>query len=344
MRLDERASAVAGLTGDATLRWAGGLEFDGARVRVLDEVFGEVSAGWVHCSELVATLAQPIDLSDPESSSLGLTTGPRGAAEGLGLAQVECLGGVTLDHRTSDNQGQLSHERVRIATLSVNQISGAISGSGPGWVRSVRLTSGDDTLAKLPGQTGQQSASPSKLRFARVNFQRGLSGNLNQRAIRFHERVRAVYGPVLAWEHELPVESPSGPPPDTVTLACNELRVNEDPAGRYVASRAAPQGEGGLGPVEVQAVGAVRLEGASGDRGASFLAEGVSASYTQLKEVFVLQGDASRSATLWVRKDGSSEPARSVARKISYDRRTGRVKAEDIRGFDYQSPAGAPSR
>lgn len=325
VRLDRRA-ATAGLEGEATLRWSGGMEFDGQFIRVRDEVFGEVSSGWLHCAEMVARLSEPIDLTESNS---------RATAAGVDIAEVECVGGVTIDQRTSDVEGQLAHDRAQLATLKINQQTGAISGKGPGWVRSVRLTDGDDPLARLPGQTGPAAAAPSKLRYLRVNFQRGLTGNLHQKAIRFEERVRGVYGPVLAWEQELPVESPGGLSPDSVALACDALQLSEDPAARYSAG--APRQ--GLGPLEARAIGMVRIEGVTGDQGASFTAEGASASYTQLKEIFVLEGDASRSATLWVRKDAVSEPARSVARKISYDRRTGRVKAEDIRGFDYQTGA-----
>ena len=246
-----------------------------------------------------------------------------------------------MDYRTTDEGGQLAHERAKVSTLKINQQTGAISGQGPGWIRSVRLSSGGDSLGALsPGSADEPAAAEPGLRFLRVNFQRGLTGNLHERSVRFHERVRAVYGPVLAWDHTLPVESPTGVPPDAVELACDELRVHEDPASRFVGGQA----DRSLGAVEIRALGRVRIEGAQGDEGGSFTAEATAASYTQLKEVFVLEGDSTRNATLWLRQTASQEPARSVARKISYNRLTGRVKAEDIRGFDYQATPQPPTR
>ena len=328
VRLDQQAAERAGITGEATLRWAGGLEFDGNQIQVNQDVFGEVSTGWLHCEELIARLSQPIDLRNTNSGSIG---------RGIDLAEVHCRGGVTIDQRTSDQQGQLSHERARISTLTINQTTGDLSGEGPGWIRSVRLTDGQDGLAKLAGGNGPEAAAAPKLRFLRVNFQQGMTGNLNQKAVQFHDRVRAVYGPVLAWDQELQVDSPRGLPPDVVGLDCDELRVNEDPAGRFAGQRAT----GGLGPMEVRALGRVRLEGTQGDKGASFTAEGAAASYTQLKEVFILEGDSARNATLWVKQNAGSEPAKSVARKISYDRRTGRIKGEDIRSVEYEASGSA---
>lgn len=328
MPLDDRVGrALAAGGGEATLRARGGLDFDGRTITLRDDVFAETADGWVHAAELTAELARPIDIRSGDT--------PDGPIE---IAEVTCRGGVSIDRRDTDAGGQRSHQRARLETLRYNLQSGELAGDGPGWVRSVQLSTGDDGLASLAG-----GASPAKLRFLRVNFQRGVGGNMNQRLLSFHERVRGVYGPVLAWDQDLPVESPGGPPPDAVTLACDELRVLEDPS----AAAPRPKGDSQFGPLELQALGSVRFEGESSRRGQSFVAEAAAASYTQSKEVFVLEGHASRDATLWIRQRPGEPPARSVARKIVYHRLSGRVKVEDIRGFDYQAganPFPAPPR
>ena len=56
------------------------------------------------------------------------------------------------------------------------------------------------------------------------------------RELTFHNRVRTVYGPVDSWEQELDLTRPETLPPDSITLTCDELRLNEDP----VAARAMP--------------------------------------------------------------------------------------------------------
>ncbi len=335
MRLDSQLAAGKGLNeqGEATLRWKGGLEFDGSQITLRDDVFVEASSGWIHTKQLTARLNRPISL-----------TGGSSPGEGIDIVELECEGGVSIDQRMKDELGQQqSHQRARLSTLRINRLTGALSGEGPGWIRSVHYSNATESLGSLPGAKATPTAvAPAKLRYLRVNFHRGISGNLNNRAIRFHERVRGVYGPVLAWDQELPVESSKGVPPDAVTLECDELRLHEDPAAKFSGTWQSSGKK--MGPLEMRALGSVRIEGASHDRANSFTAEASSASYTQLKEVFVLEGGADRDATLWLQQNPNQPPARSVARKISYDRRSGRVKVEDIRGFQYQGGAASSRR
>ena len=340
MRLDSKLAANKGFSeqGEATLHWKGGLEFDGSQITLRDDVFVEASSGWIHTKQLTAKLNQPIDLSG--GSSFG-----KGPKEGIDIVELHCEGGVSIDQRMKDDSGQQqSHQRARLSTLRINRQTGALSGEGPGWIRSVHYSNATESFGSLPGAktTNTAAVAPAKLRYLRVNFRRGISGNLNDHAIRFHERVRGVYGPVLAWDQELPIASSKGVPPDAVTLECDELRLHEDPAAKF--SRTWQASGQKMGPIEMRALGAVRIEGASHDRSSTFTAEASSASYTQLKEVFVLEGNAGRDATLWLSQNPNQPPARSVARKISYDRRSGRVKVEDIRGFEYQGSPGRSRR
>ncbi|MGL4512859.1 MAG: hypothetical protein ACRCT8_07185 [Lacipirellulaceae bacterium] len=321
--------ALAGLEGEVTLRWAGGMEFNGARVALRGDVFAEATNDWVHCETLAATLDRPVDLRG----------GSSGGGAQVNVVEVECMGGVTIDHRSKDEGGQRSHERAQLATLRVNRATGAIAGQGPGWVRSVHLSDAQFSLGE-PAAPAQQAAAPARLRFLRVNFNRGVDGNLNERALRFLEQVRAVYGPVLAWEQQLPIDQPGQMPPDVLRLEGDELRVYEDPAARYAAG--APTSSGNLGPVEMRVLGAVKIEGAASGGSQPFLAEAAAASYTQAKETFVLEGDAARDATIWLVHDPAAPPAKTVGRKLSYNRRDGRLKMEDWRGgtFDGAGRSG----
>jgi hypothetical protein len=312
MRLTKSASgALAGLEGEVALRWAGGMEFDGGKVALRGDVFAEATNDWVHCETLAASLDRRIDLRGGSSGG-----------ERVNVVEVECLGGVTIDHRSQDERGQRSHERAALASLRVNRATGAIMGQGPGWVRSVHLSDAQFQLG--PAATAQQPAAPARLRFLRVDFRRGLDGNLNDRSLRFLERVRAVYGPVLAWEQQLALDEPGQMPPDVMRLEGDELRVYEDPAVRGV--------DGAMGPVEMRVLGTVKIEGAASGGSQPFLAEAASASYTQAKETFVLEGDATRDATIWLVHDPAAPPAKTVGRKLSYNRASGRLKLEDWRG------------
>lgn len=292
---------------DLHLRWRGGLRFDGQRISVRDEVLGEGPNDWLRCREMTATLTQAVDLT-------GAGSGGR-----VEIAQVDCVGGVAIDHRTTDAGGQRSHERAKLVTLSINQQTGAIEGAGPGWVRSVHLS------APVAPVAGAAPAAPrASLHFLRIDFQQGLTGNLNDRVVRFHRRVQAVYGPVDAWEQQVELDAQGRAPVGSSQLVCEELQAYEDPALRFAANPQGPDRK-----VELRALGGVRISGAQ-EADSRFEAEAESAVYNQLKELFVLEGDARRQARLSLVRDPTRPPGAFSAQKISYWRGTGQVKVEGL--------------
>jgi len=329
---------------DLHLRWRGGWVFDGRQMTIRDNVIGDGPHDWIRTNELVATLSRPVTFGKSIDAS----------AEEIEIKQIECRGGVTLDHRSIDPLGQRSHERAQLATLSVNQQTGELSGTGPGWIRSVHLAEGGNPLAGLAGgqprkrplqQVGAQAgASGARLRLLRVHFQGALLGNYKSRQMEFQQRVRAVYGPVIAWQQDLPVHMPDALPPDTATLACDKLRVHEDPLARYTGSatpRAGSQGLAQMGPIELQAIGGVRLEGAD-DKGGTFNAQAGVASFNQMKELFALEGAGRTRATLWLRKGPGEGVVKHSSGKVAYWRKTGRVQTENFGATDYTPTAGRP--
>lgn len=312
--------SAASLGGEATLRWRGGMEFDGTELAVSDEVFAEATGGWINCTRLAARLSSPVDLRSGRSS------GP------IDVDQVECSGGVTIDYRSTDEAGQRSHERARLASVAVNQRTGAIAGSGPGSVRSVHLGGGSGPLG---GSGGGSSAGG--LRFLRVDFRDSLAGNVNDRALRFVGDVQTVYGPVLAWDHQLPLASPEGVPPDAMELRCVELRVHEDPASSV---RRGPRGDAPLGPIELRALRDVRIDASVGDEGGSVVAEAAAATYSQSADRFILEGDGRGPAKLWYRPDADQPYTPSSAQRLVHHRgETGsRTSISDFGGIRYEPP------
>lgn len=327
-----RITATRDLFGQAThaatdlhLRWRGGLNFDGRRITVRDDVYGEGPHDWVRCREVTATLDRAVNFSHG------------GGGDAIEIAQLDCRGGVTIDHRTVDQQGQRSHERARVESLTINRKTGAITGQGPGDIRSVRL-GGGGLVSLAPGAPAAADRAEG-LQFLRVHFLRGLSGDLNKRELSFLGDVRCVYGPVLAWEKELALNSPVAPEADTATLSCDRLTVNEDPLVG-MTGQPHPQQEG-LGPLELHARGNVVLQGAAEGKGI-FTAYASSTSYSQSKEEVVLEGDNRSPATLY-QQDRPGDPRRaSQAQKLTYWPATGRVKIDNFQhGGARSTPATA---
>ena len=327
-----------------TLTWQKGLDGAGQRIVIQGRVLAESQQGWVQADRAIALLTRPL--------AIKRKTGQRGTSnQKIEVAQVTLEGNVVMDHREVDEQGQQSHDNLQLRSVTFNQLTGEIKGDGPGTLRSVRLTDQSASFADLagagrqpatttqPGAT-QPKAKEPELRFLRVDFVQGISGNMNQRVLRFHRRVRSVYGPVDDWQQELPLYDPDRLPPDSVTLACETLSVNEDPMG----PQPQPGAKKKLGPIELVASENVEIEGRS-DKQGLFQAQATTASYSQRKDLFVLQGDGQHDAVLRHRDAQTGQFVETPAGTIMYWASEPRVQLRDIhRPFDFQqnAPGNSP--
>jgi lipopolysaccharide export system protein LptA len=305
------------------ITWQGGLNFDGRTIVFERNVLVAGTDDTLRCDRLSAKLTTPIQF------------GQRIDQHTAELSEIDCEGQVMIDHLSRDAVGVASHERMQLAGLKINLQTGAVSGVGPGVIRSTRFGNGFDALAGGQNATAPARAAPraagNKLYFLRVDFHAGLDGLIYNRELTFYERVRTVYGPIDAWEQELDATRPESLPPDAMTLACDKMRINEDPlAARLAASTTNPDSRP-LGPVQLQAVGNVRIDGQAPGQGA-FSAQAARASYEQAKDVFILEGDGRAPATLWRAGQTGSPPA---ARKIIYDRSTGLPTVDGIQYLEF---------
>ena len=155
--------------------------------------------------------------------------------------------------------------------------------------------------------------------------------------MRFFENVRAIYGPVLAWDHELPIHSPNGVPPDAVELSCDELRVYEDPAA--VSQRRVAGAK--LGKIELRALGSVRIDAAASGKGGAMTAEAAEVNYSQASDRFTLAGDGQRLGTVWLQVDPTQPVTPTSFQRLTYYRNQNHLIVNDLRGIEYR-PAGPP--
>lgn len=315
----------AGSTTPVSLTWQTGLDAAGRKIVASGRVLAESQHGWVQADRAVATLTRPITVE-------------RDAAEGkIEVATVTLEGNIAGNHRGQDEQGQNSHVNFQLENaLTYDRLTGNIHGRGRGTLRTVRLSDNPGSFADLAAassptrSTTASRSQGSRLRFLRVDFAEGLTGNANQRVVRFHRRVQSVYGPVDDWQQELPLHAPDRLPAETVTLNCETLEVNEDPLGR---SPGVPEGE--LGPLEIRALENVEIEGRSEKNGV-FQATCAVASYSQRKDLFVLEGDGQVDAVIRTH-DPQGRRGEVPGRVIQYYRTTGNVKLIDMhRPIDFQ--------
>lgn len=314
-----------GTTTPVTLTWQTGLDAAGTRVVASGRVLVESQHGRVQGDRAIALLNRPLAVDRDATQAK------------IDVAQVSLEGNVVGDYVGRDETGQTSHENFQLKSIAFDRVTGNLQGTGPGVLRSVRWSDTSFGFADLGGAATQAASGPPKtpdkpqLRFLRVDFEQGLSGNANQRVVRFHRRVRSVYGPVDDWQQELPLHAPDRLPVDTVTLACETLEVNEDPLGRPPAGSKTK-----IGPLEIRAIDNVEIEGRSEKSGA-FQAQSMTASYSQSKDMFLLEGDGQQDAVIRTRDPMSGRYSETPARSIAYWRTTGVVKLNDIqRPIDFQ--------
>jgi hypothetical protein len=325
------------------INWKGGLKFDGQTITFDRDVIVSDTDSRLNCDRMLARLAAPIKFGEKVDQS---TTN---------VSQIDCEGLVTIENVSRDLNGVTSHDRMQLGRLSINQHTGAIYGAGPGIIRSTRFGTAQGPLSTLPGTkppldstlgTGRQAAvaaatNPSKLYFLRVDFHTNLDGNMYTHELTFHDRVRTVYGPVDSWEQELDPTRPESLPPDSMTLTCDNLRLNEDPIAARAATTpnknpgpsASPLGGLKMEAIQLQAKGDVQIQGQTQSQG-DFRIQADRASYEKSKEAFILEGDARTPARLWRRPQAGANAPPIEARKIYFSRLTNQVRVENVQSFE----------
>jgi lipopolysaccharide export system protein LptA len=321
MAKDLQGNATATPT-PVKITWQNGLRFDGQTIMFNGNVIVASADTTLKCDRMLARLAAP------------LRFGERFEQSAASFSQIDCEGLVTIENLTRDAGGLTAHDRMQLSHLSINQQTGDIRGQGPGVIRSTRF---GNSMGPTSGQSGKSratvtpaDASGSKLHFLRVDFHTSLDGNIYTRELTFHDRVRCIYGPVDAWEQELELTRPESLPMESITLTCDELRLNEDPAAARAARNnnnrvAQPQP---MGAIEMHATSNVHIEGQSAAQG-QFTIQADRASYDKAKEQFILEGNTVTPAKLWRRTVAGDSPPYE-ATKIYYNRRTGEAKANGI--------------
>lgn len=314
------------------LRWLGGLVFDGRTILVQRKIEIDGPDDRLRCDELSARLNASVNF------------GKRVDQTTIDVEEVKCRGHVVMDHKSRDEVDVTSHERMELDELTVNQQTGAISGTGRGVIRSTHFANQLPGLA-TPGAPAAKplAAGNAKLHFLQVDFQQGLEGNYINREITFLTRVRTIYGPVDAWEQELDANRPELLPPETLTLTSEKLRINEEALTANHRIRELAQVNGSpFGPVQMTADGNVRINGQSPAKG-EFFATADRVSYTQSKEQFILEGSNRMPATLGHRNPATGQQLDNSAGKIIYNRLTGQAEWDTVRAFEFTPGSGGGS-
>ena len=126
-----------------------------------------------------------------------------------------------------------SRDRIKTRDMILDRRTGRFHAAGPGWITSTRYDTADLSTAcrvtpagRAANSTWTQSRA-SRLIYLRVDYQNGIEGNIDKREAVFQHYVRAVYGPVQAWDQTLDPDQRGGLGPQGIVMTCQRLFVTE---------------------------------------------------------------------------------------------------------------------
>ncbi len=327
------------------ITWSNEFKLQGRTARFVGSVVARRSHEVLYSEELVAEFTAPLRFE-------------RSQAEQAELARLVCPGDTRLERRNIRHGQTQSVDRLWVRELDLDHQThrlicrgpgrlhttargkGAFSGlevGGPGSISDGSRSSGDAVQGGVAAQGGRiaregdagqdgwavqqggavQPSGTAGLSFLGVEFQQALEGNLQQRELAFRGEVRAVYGPVSRWDETLSAEHPEALGETGFTLQCERLSAAE--MGRLA---------NGSPAYDLEASGGAIVEGSD------FTAHAHRITYSQAKDLLLLQGTGRDDAKLVRRAPNGSQLGETQARKIYYWRSRNRVRVEDIRGFD----------
>ena len=300
------------------IRWQKGMELKENRITFSGDVVALTDEGSLQTEQMVALLATPVHFDGAARQNR------------TELAQLECHGGVEALFSQRDAGGFTSIQKIHLDEWFIaNHQTGQLRGEGPGWLESVHLSSNTSPLSPLAARNGSgrltSSAPPERgqrLQFLRVQFTRGVKGNIHERRVAVVGDCEAVYGPVDSWEQKLPTVKRGLPIRNTIRISSQELGVAQSPVARLSQSE-----RSGFGPVELSAKGEVVIEGRSGERG-SFTTHSHTATYDQQKTRFVLEGNSREPATITHEEYQGAPRSEQSFHKFTYNQTTDEVKVE----------------
>ncbi|MEN6404988.1 MAG: hypothetical protein ABFC77_00800 [Thermoguttaceae bacterium] len=304
-----------------TVDWRRDMEFDGARAQFNKAVVASArqvrfdantAEIQLNTDTLEVRLQEPIHFGRTASSVAPL------------VETLSCGGGVLVESRSFDPRQQLtSHDWMQLTDLGVNLLSGELNG-GAGWLNSVYRGSANPLNGSVSVAPASSSGgNPDQLYNMRVKFEKSVTGNVLQRALKFEDRVVVTYAPVNDWDAMLMTEDPDKLGRDGVVVHCDQLDV----------SHIVPP-LGGRRSIELAATGNAVAESSV------YTARAQRITYEEAKDLLVLDGDGRNPAELFQQTQPGVPPEHVVMQKILYWRKTGQVKSVGVQSLQGAQPSG----
>ena len=305
MHLHQAQQAQAARPPNSTqITWGKRLDFDGQTVTIEKDVKtlvqsyaanGQSPQTRITGALLQTTLNRHLNLQQPDSTTP------------LQLRRLTYGGGIKINSQTRSATSQLlSIDQLQVRSMSLDQQTGELQATGPGWGSSVRV----DQRKKVDAKP----MAPPELVYVRVQFENGIVGNILNRHIRFYRRVQTLYGPVPDWNHVLNPNSPNGLGEQGIELVSEKLELAD----------LQQQGQS----VVLTAIGNTHIE----SQKYSALAHQLK--FAQFNNLLVLEGDR-LPAQLFLKPSKAGAPD-AAAKKIMYWFDTNRLQVEGANFINFR--------
>ncbi|MDA7950330.1 MAG: hypothetical protein MPJ24_02495 [Pirellulaceae bacterium] len=297
------------------ITWQGGLDFDGYQGKLVftKQVVAQTTTQKVLAHLLRLTLAEPVPLTGKLKKKTE-------------LREVYLEGApLVLENRTFDTRGEwASIERAYLPNLTINHQSGAVVSTGGGNVTVVQKgnspLSPDRVVAQAdrPPQTLGVVDQSSPYYYGKIEYQQGITGNLDLQTLQFHKEVEAIYGPIQEPTASLSFDDFDGKWPNITTLSCELLQMT-----RFTPEGAKPF-------VQLLAQNNVSLANAQFEAAASEL------TYNEQKDLWIM-GGTQRAPAILKRTStlGGGPIGNTTAMTICYWKSLGQVKVENTKSIQF---------
>jgi hypothetical protein len=339
--------------------WRRRMDFDGLTTHFEGEVVATGPSQQLRTPVMDVRFQRPVVLTEPH---------PQQPPQ---VETIACGGGVFMESQTFEGDQQIAYDRMAVPDLMVNLLSGVMGAGGPGWLISVRRGTAGIARPQAPPPSGiarlqapppaaiaglqapppagiarpqaaHAAARSAQLMGLHVRYLGSITGNVLRKEMTFHDQVRAAYAPVQGWLATLESDNPQVLGPTAVVVHSDHLTVVD------MAAAGRPSGPGGAAGgnrhAELLAAGNVIAEGSTltaKQTLVNYTALAARMSYSELKDLMVLEGDGRTDAELFREEHVGSQPVRLAAQKILYWLQQNRASVEGARSLDLnQMPGG----
>jgi len=295
---------VSNVSGKGSVRWNGGMEFDGRIFDLKKQVQcdleqltpeNHVQRIQSFCDGLRLELTVAIDLDGKRKSGHAPKVKQMVMSSPAGVDPTDPRNIVRLyQQEFNADQQTISQEVIWAPSVVFNQIDQNLQIQGPGKLWSVRLSKKQN-----PAEVTQVNWLPGdkEMDYIKVEFQSQLDGRIDSGKFVFTGPVSTLYGTVTDWQ----IQDSEDRLLDPVRLTCDTMTLN-----RWKASPGAEM------ETELDASGSVHVIGQQFEALASRL------KYTQSQDLLTVQGDSRMPAKFWQNNLATGGRNHMFAQKIWY--------------------------